>query len=807
MSKQIPSLKRALYPVIAGLGWFAGSCGAAPLNLAREGKSDYVIALAQDAIPAEKTAARQLQKYMEEISGARLEIQSEKDVPPGAKQILIGPGERVKALMPTQKWEELGHDGIVIKAVDGSLILAGGRPRGTLYSVFQFLEDSAGCKWWTPTEQSIPKNKDLSLEIKEAIYRPVFDYRENFTTEIIQNPIFSVIMRDNGGHAMKYQKPPGEAWGGHYTILGGAHTWAYLLPIAKYFKDHPEWYADPANANKPCTAASPMPAPELTQLCLSNPAVVEELSINALAWIKENPEAGYISISENDNGAYCKCEACEALAKEEGSQAGPIINFVNQVAANIAKEYPNFKVETLAYRGGVKAPKTIKPAGNVLIRLAPLQADFGHPMDSSWNGGHWLVKENVRDGLREWSAISGQLFMWNYVTNYLYTILPFPNWEGLGKDLRFFAANNVKGVFQQGDTFTNGVGDMLPLRTWLVSKLLWDPTQDEKALIHEFLTGYYGPAAPYLEKYIALIQTSFLKLERPLSSHTSEFDFLSLDTMNEATRLFDAALVAVQDDPILSQRVRRERLSIDMAWLYRARALKKVATATGKEFLGPQDPYREVFVFDESARYYGVGEYGEKRDYREEIERLKMLHLPSTPLPAAIFGKLREGVNVEKDVIDTRPLDWHLIQLGKWITVVDDPNATNKRAARVVGSVKDWAIQYNLINYSPELFGQERWRVFVLARVETTGKEPESKAVQMGLWGRGKDGAPGTGQLLLLDKTVADVADGQYQLFDLGAHEISADAYVYVAPVDNPNVTAIFVDRIVLIRESALKAP
>ena len=52
-------------------------------------------------------------------------------------------------------------------------------------------------------------------------------------------------------------------------------------------------------------------------------------------------------------------------------------------------------------------------------------------------------------------------------------------------------------MFEQGDAGSR-VGDFVRLRAWLISHLMWDPSRDEKALIHEFLEGYYGPAAPHL---------------------------------------------------------------------------------------------------------------------------------------------------------------------------------------------------------------------------------------------------------------------------------------------------------------------
>src|SRR3546814_3287060 len=67
-------------------------------------------------------------------------------------------------------------------------------------------------------------------------------------------------------------------------------------------------------------------------------------------------------------------------------------------------------------------------------------------------------------------------------------------------------------------------------------------------------------------------------------------DVCSSDLVNQSTRLFQQAADAVKDDKVLSHRVRRERLSLDIATLYRYNLLKQTAAREGKKFLGPEDP-------------------------------------------------------------------------------------------------------------------------------------------------------------------------------------------------------------------------
>lgn len=750
----------------------------AEITLAKDQKTSTIIALAADAIPAEKTAAEQLQKYLQQVTGATFPLQSETEVGNDVPQILVGSGKRVRALLPQQDWRALGNDGIVIKTVGNTLILAGGRPRGTLYAVFQFLEESVGCSWWTPTEFTIPTKNALVIQPQNVAYVPPFNYREHFTTAVQKDPVFATMMRENG----HFQKQD-EKWGGHYNMLGFVHTFSKLLPPEKYFKAHPEWYSDQGNGNKPSTAASKMPEAQRTQLCLSNPEVLEELTKQALAWIKENPDAGYISISQNDNWNYCRDEPSLELAEREGSQAAPLLKFVNSVAEKIHQQYPDFKVETLAYYYSEKPPKTIRPGKNVIIRLAPLTADFGHSLNSDWNS-------ETRDNLLAWSKIAPELFVWNYVTNFSHTGFPFPNWDNLDDDLRFFAANNVEGVFQQGDIYTNEVGDFVQLRAWLIGKLMWNPNLDQEKLTTEFLQGYYGAAAPFLKQYLDIVKQSFLSEKRKLSASDTIFSFLTLDVTNQSVRLFQQATDAVRGNKALSDRVRRERLSFDIAMLYRYNALKQTAASEGKTFLGPEDPNVAMAEFIETAKAFGVRNWGEGVTFASQIPRLKNMFAASVALPE--FARNYPAA----DVIDIQQGYFSLLPQKKLSDVTDDPAASDGKAASMVGNTAEWAIQAKLGQFL-ENGDKDKWRIHAMVRVDVKdGQTPKTSALQSGVYDV-------TNRVRLSNTYIPTdkIRGDTYQHIDLGIQYLKGGMYIWFAPLNDPAVEKVYVERVILIRE------
>lgn len=781
---KIMMMKTLLFTIGSGLlllssAFAQGSASAQSLILSQNSKTSYVIALADDAIPAEKTAAGQLQTYLQEVTGAAFPIEPEAAVPGNAPQILVGAGSRVKELLPHQNWDILGHDGIVIQTIgNNKLILAGGRPRGTLYAVFQFLEDGAGCRWWTPTADTIPHRSTLQITPQNVVFVPPFDNRCGHTNGVVGHPVFATIMHENG-----YDQDQTEEWGGHYGILEVCHTFSRLLPPEIYFKDHPEWYSDPTNGDKPGTASSPMPGGQQTQLCVSNPQVVDETARQAVERIKKYPDVGNISISQNDNDNFCQDPQSMQLAREEGSQSGPVLNFVNQVAQKIHQQYPRFTVQTLAYGATEKPPKTIRPGQNVSIQMAPVGDDFGHPMDSDWN-------KTARDNLLGWSKIAPRIDMWYYITNFHGNMLPYPDWDSLGKDLRFFAANNVKGILEQGDSYTNGVGDFVQLRTWLIGNLTWNPQLDQEKLTHEFLQGYYGAAGPYLQQYLDLVQQSFLKQNRKLTYADTDLSFFTLDVTNQAIRLFDQAANAVKNDKVLSSRVARERLSFNLAVLYRYKMLQIQAAEENKPFLGPKDPALAMQKFIDAAKYFGVKNFTEGGPFADEIPALSAMYSPSVNLPD--FVKKYPAM----DVIDLQQNNFSLSLLGLVTSVATDPNASDQKAATVIGDTNQWAVQISLGQFIDASIAP-KWHVYAMARVATkAGAAQQGIAFQSGIYD-----VPRHKPVSSNDIPLAGVTGTQYQCVDLGVHTLDNGMYIWFAPVRNPAVEKLYIDRVLLVRD------
>ena len=761
------------------------------LVLAKGGKSNYVIVLPKAASPVEKTAAGELQEHLGQIIGTTLPIISEADVPDGAPRIVVGFGSLAQKLIPGLEPARLPPDTIIIKTVGDDLVLVGHPRRGALCAVFTFLEDTTGVRWWTQTETHIPKCPDLSIPPLDIRYTPIIEDRavrylelsdgcftnHSLVTEDEQHAmgVFSARLRLNGHD--HYTIP--DEYGGPNGLVGWVHTFFQinpLLPPSKYFKDHPEWYSLIDGKRQY----------ERAQLCLTNEEMRAEMIRVVSERLRANPGATMISVSQNDWRGNCQCDKCRAIDEREGTPAGSLIDFVNAIAAGIEPEFPDIKVETLAYQYTRQPPKNIRPRHNVVVRLCSIECSFCETLEA----GEQNVK--FREDVEGWSRIAPHIYIWDYVTNFRSYLIPHPNYHVLAPNIRYFTRNNALGVFQQGDSGSR-VGEFIRLRAWLIAHLLWNPEADEKELIREFMTGYYGPAAPYLIEYIQVMTDAVQRSGIYLRCYMSDTGgWLALDDLNRATRLFAQASDAVRDDPILAARVRRERMPIDLVWLMRYDSLKREARRTGMDFLGPEDPAAALDEYRQLLKQHNAGEYRQGHlvpaDFGNDFPIFQRKRVPAGDTPEQCKGLSKT------DWIDLQEADYIPRLRPNLFRIEKDDAASNGLTRRMPNTHTIWACHsYPLGDY--DVADGSRWQVFFRVRCDAT--TDAGTAMTLGIYDDKEHRSIASRQI-----PVETIRGSAYQLIDLGIHTLGTDTYVWAAPVVRPpnEVEAVYVDRVFLKR-------
>ena len=506
--------------------------------LADNGYSRYSIVIPTHATDQEQKAATVFQNYLLQISGTALPVITA-DKHRSSHEIILGQNERLDGLSTRINYKSLKEDGFLIKTDSSRLIIAGGSEKGTLYGVYSFLEKYLGCRMYSPKVKIVPQQKQVIVEKINDLQVPKIGFRDTHyrSTWHAEYTDWHKLDHDPSGERTD--------WG------MWVHTFNELVPPKIYYQSHPEYFSMVKGKRLP------------TQLCLSNPAVLEITVQNLRKEIARSPAAKYWSVSQNDNRDYCTCDSCKALDDREGSPSGSIINFVNQVA----DQFPDRMISTLAYEYGRHAPKTLKPRDNVNIMLCSIEA-YRHKAIKEDTASAEFVKD-----VQNWGKIAKDIIVWDYVIQFNHLISPFPNLHVLQPNIQFFAENGVNAMFEQGNREIGG--EFAALRSYLISKLLWDPYLNVDSVMNDFLSGYYGAAGKTIRQYIDLLREELIKGGKPLrifgSPNEAATTYLTPNLLLKYNLLLDEAEKLVSDSAEILERVRIARLPLMYATMEQAK--------------------------------------------------------------------------------------------------------------------------------------------------------------------------------------------------------------------------------------------
>lgn len=137
----------------------------APMQIVDDGASDFVIVTAENPDVTTKTAVKELQTYIEKVSGAKIKAVTEKDVKPEDKAIILGKTNLENGVVKIDR-ANMAADGFMLYSNGKRLYIAGADSRGTLYGVYAFLEEYLGVRWFTPELEVVPEKTDIVIDSK-----------------------------------------------------------------------------------------------------------------------------------------------------------------------------------------------------------------------------------------------------------------------------------------------------------------------------------------------------------------------------------------------------------------------------------------------------------------------------------------------------------------------------------------------------------------------------------------------------------------------------------------------------------------
>lgn len=389
----------------------------------------WEIIVSENSIQSEKYAATEFQRIFKSITGNELKISTKVH---SKNAIYIGNDSVKRSPVPNLNTPVGGEEGFHIH-ISNDLMIAGAQPRGVLYGVYEFFERYAGVCFLTRDHTYIPPDASkIPIPMGNFTYEPSFFFRWPFYEENYNDPAFATRLRVNTISDEKYL-------GGKTSQELISHSISTYVPVSKYGKTHPEYFALEEGVRKLDVGGGG------PQVCSTNADVIRIVTEGVTRVLDSNPSLTSISVSQMDNNSVCECPACSALSTKEESQGAPHLVLVNAVAKSIAISHPGVKIGTLVYWYSRKPPKNMTLLPNVQIMLCSIECCTFHPLDDPSCSRNKLFCED----LYKWKDICKNILIWNYNTNFTAYDLPFPNFNTISRNVGLFEKNGVQGVFMQ----------------------------------------------------------------------------------------------------------------------------------------------------------------------------------------------------------------------------------------------------------------------------------------------------------------------------------------------------------------------
>jgi len=555
---------------------------AEDIRLAVEGQTSYRVVTPAHPSEVDAYAARELARYLNEITGAELGLVSPEAVGEDKPCIFLGASApALKRLGVADPLAELKDEEHVTRSRGADIFLYGKGVHGNLWAAMEFLENSLGWRWYSVHEDPVvPKRATVTLKPFHRRRAFTIKYRQlqlNFGTDFYyQNGI-------NMGFALKRRGPEYVSRLPSTMFVHSAMSYIPPSPNNRYasrfkwqdkknyFETNPDFFTlDEFGQRVPNK-----------QLCFGNPALRAELTRNVIRDIdhaKDLPGEGLIiTIDAADTGGkFCHCPACEALEKRYQNTGGPLYDYIIELCEHLMQDYPNVMVRTLAYRRSQTQHPPVLPGRkrfpkNFIVAFAPIE-DAYHA--DWWNHRDADIQETYRD-LRGWGRITRHLWAWIYPNPWGTGIyMPIGNIERIVNNLRLMAYAGVEGLFadHQGINHRNSFHE---LQAYLLLKLMQDVNRNADAVVKEFTDCHYGAAGALMRTYIKELEKGRKEMAAPpgVTYNSKSFDdqtfpYLTVDNIYRWHQCFDRmeALTTGQPKHLLHVQTVRRKLDFATLW-------------------------------------------------------------------------------------------------------------------------------------------------------------------------------------------------------------------------------------------------
>ncbi|MBT3378780.1 MAG: DUF4838 domain-containing protein [Lentisphaerae bacterium] len=504
----------------------------AELTLVKAGKPTSVIVT--NGRPSEHVmlAAIELQEHLRLVSGATVPIVKEDELGKGKQPvwILLGDSNRSRNLGFRPK--ELEAETFVVKTSEPGVILAGddsGRKKavrmGTLWAVYDFLQDQLGCRWLWPGETGrfVPRRKTVTIG--------AIDIRE---TPLIQRR--HIRASNQAKHKAMYKESGVDRFldlGDVYDRLAEEEaTWARRMRLGtsiklKYGHAFTDWWEKHKDTHRGVFALQPKGGrrpkkskkPDFVKMCISSP----ELWEMQLAPIRKNAAKGakgmWLNACENDGGGgFCVCARCRAWDANPNTALKalpPVEDGSEDATTGQADDRSAGLPECLSdryarwYNELAVRLREIEPESNVICyaytryRAPPTLIDHIEP--NVWVGyigfngypRHEAYRKMSTEEWFGWSDKGATVFLRSNGLYYSGEGAPFVFARQIAEDTRFHVRNGMKATDYD---CSQGLWAVSGPSYYVLARMLWDTGADVDQLLDEFYDGF-GTLAPVVREY------------------------------------------------------------------------------------------------------------------------------------------------------------------------------------------------------------------------------------------------------------------------------------------------------------------
>jgi len=487
----------------------------------------------------ETYAANELAKYAKQITGVSLPIVREPE-PPTGYAIRLGRTQEAASAGFTLTEAKLGRDGYAARADEHGLVVVGRCPLGTLFGTYDLIEREFGVRWCEPDElgEVAPDADTLSVGTFRREFKPSFHYRWVHSNDWSLKQRMNVQVKVDG-------KPVGVNWKWHF------HTFAILIPPEKYYDDHPEWFPLVGAKRQKSTREHS----HSTQLCTTNPEVVDKLTEGLLETLDADPTIEIITLSPNDGGGFCECPRCTALDEPHRgwfARYSKRLSALNQeIARRVAERYPKVEIKVGAYAMYALPPEIegYRPAENLIVQLCHIYFCHNHPITSgkceagalgaglptSPSGvrgqetlaqraceagktyqpsDNFLPNQDFRELAETWSKLTDRLFIYEYYAlgGWSRNEMLWPMVHTMRRDIPWYRDLGAKGFYTQ-----TGPWQRAPLNYYVAAKLAWNADLDVDWLIDDFCRKFFEDAAEPMRAYLQEMEDAMVRSDQCIS--------------------------------------------------------------------------------------------------------------------------------------------------------------------------------------------------------------------------------------------------------------------------------------------------